>query len=319
MINISKERIWRAHCWPGMLCSLLCVFSLIAASPMAFAAAPAQKGFASPEDGFTALAEAVRSNNQPMLRAILGPHGSKLINSGDAVADERGRNAFIKAYDEANKIVLKDNLQATLMVGKDEWPLPILLVKSRHAWRFDTRQGEKEVLTRRIGRNELAAIQVCLAIVDAEHEYVAQDRDADGIPEYAQKFMSTAGKRDGLYWETKPDEPLSPLGPLLATAASEGYARPDSAPLAPYHGYFYKMLTAQGKDAAGGAHDYIVRGKMIGGFAVIAYPARYGSSGVMSFIVNQDGVVYEKNLGADTTAMASRMTTFNPDASWKRP
>ena len=319
MINVSKERVWCVHCWPGVVCRLLCVFLLVAISPMAFAAAPVQKGFASPEEGFAALAEAVRSNNQPMLHAILGPHGSKLTNSGDATADERGRNAFIKAYDEANKIVLKGDTQATLMVGKDEWPLPIVLVKSRHSWRFDTRQGEKEILTRRIGRNELAAIQVCLAIVDAEHEYVAQDPDANGIPEYAQKFMSTTGKRDGLYWETKPGEPLSPLGPLLATAASEGYTRTDSTPLAPYHGYFYKMLTAQGKDAAGGAHGYIVRGKMIGGFAVIAYPARYGSSGVMSFLVNQDGVVYEKNLGVNTMAVASRMTTYNPGAGWKRP
>ena len=319
MDNIFENRNRLAHCWPAALRGVLCAFLLGVVSPMAFAAAAAQQGFASPQEGVSALVEAVRSDSQPMLHKILGPHGSKLIDSGDAVADERGRNAFIKAYDEANRIVLKGDKQATLLVGRDEWPLPIVLVKSGRAWRFDTRQGEKEILARRIGRNELAAIQVCLAIADAEREYVAQDPDGNGIAEYAKKFMSTAGKRDGLYWETKPDEPLSPLGPLLATAASEGYVRADSGTLAPYHGYFYKMLAAQGKDAACGARDYIVNGRMLGGFAVIAYPARYGSSGVMSFIVNQDGVVYEKNLGANTAAIASRMTTYNPDASWKRP
>jgi len=197
--------------------------------------------------------------------------------------------------------------------------MPIPLVKSDGGWRFDTQQGEKEILARRIGRNEMAAIQVCLAIVDAEREYATLDLDSDGIPEYAPKFVSAPGKRDGLYWQTKTDDPLSPLGPLLATATQEGYTRSASRPLAPYHGYFYRILTRQGKDAPGGAYDYFVNGKMIGGFAVIAYPARYGASGVMSFIVNHDGVVYEKDLGKNTAAIASKMTTFNPDASWKRP
>jgi hypothetical protein len=319
MVNMPKDVIWRLHDRRGGLRLTICALALMVLAPMALAATAVQKPFASPEAGITALVEAVKLNDQPMLLAVLGPHGSKLINSGDAVADRQSREAFLKAYDEANKLVLEGDTKATLVIGKDEWPMPIPLVKSSDGWRFDTRTGEKEILARRLGRNELSAIQVCLAIVDAEREYAALDLDKDGVPEYAPKFVSTAGKRDGLYWETTPEESPSPLGPLLAAAAKEGYTPPDSPPLEPYHGYFYRILTKQGKDAPGGAYDYLVKGKMIGGFAVIAYPARYGASGIMSFIVNQDGVVYEKDLGKKTAAIASEMTMFNPDASWKRP
>ena len=301
-----------------MVNRIICAVALMVLAPMALAVA-AQKSFVSPEAGITALVEAVKSDDQPVLLALLGPHGGKLISSGDSVADRQSREAFLKAYGEANKLVLEGDQHATLVIGKDEWPMPIPLVKSKDGWRFDTRQGEKEILTRRIGRNELAAIKVCLAIVDAEREYAALDLDGDGIPEYAPKFVSAPGKRDGLYWPTKADERLSPLGPLLAAATSEGYTGSDSRPFAPYHGYFYRILTGQGKDAPGGAYDYLIKGKMIGGLAVIAYPARYGASGVMSFIVNHDGVVYEKDLGKNTAALASKKTTYNPDASWKRP
>jgi hypothetical protein len=301
-----------------MVNRIICAVALMVLAPMALAAA-AQKSFVSPEAGITALVEAVKSDDQPVLLALLGPHGGKLISSGDAVADRQSREAFVKAYGEANKLVLAGDQHATLVIGKDEWPMPIPLVKSKDGWRFDTRQGEKEILTRRIGRNELAAIKVCLAIVDAEREYAALDLDGDGIPEYAPKFVSAPGKRDGLYWPTKADERLSPLGPLLAAATKEGYTGSDSRPFAPYHGYFYRILARQGKDAPGGAYDYFVKGKMIGGLAVIAYPARYEASGVMSFIVNHDGVVYEKDLGKNTAALASKITIYNPDASWKRP
>lgn len=292
--------------------------TLIAMAPVALAAAASQKSFASPEAGMTALVEAVKIHDQPMLRAILGPRASVLMSSGDPVADQQNREAFITAHSEANKVVLEGDSQAVLVIGHDEWPMPIPLVKSPAGWRFDTSQGEQEILTRRIGRNELAAIQVCLGIVDAAHEYAALDMDGDGIPEYATQFVSTPGKRNGLYWETKADEPLSPLGPLLAAAASEGYSNSVSKPFAPYHGYFYRILTKQGKDAPGGAYDYLIKGRMIGGFAVIAYPARYGVSGIMSFLVNQDGVVYERNLGKNTMAIASKTTTFNPDANWRQ-
>jgi hypothetical protein len=278
----------------------------------------AQQNFSSPEAGSAALFEGVKVNDQPKLRAILGSHGNKLISSGDMVADRQYREVFIKSYNEANKLVLEGNSRAVLVIGQDEWPMPIPLVKSPAGWRFDTIQGEQEILTRRIGRNELAVMQVCLGIVDAAHEYSALDLDGDGIPEYAPQFVSTPGTRNGLYWQTKADEPPSPLGPMLAAATSEGYTDSFSRPLAPYHGYFYKILTKQGKDAPGGAYDYRVKGHMIGGFAVIAYPAEYGVSGIMSFMVNQDGVIYERNLGNRTTAIASKMDTFNPGTNWEK-
>lgn len=319
MVNRPREVAWRAHNRKGELRLTICALALLILAPMALAGTAAQKSFASPEAGVAALVEAIKSDDQPMLLAILGSHGNKLISSGDAVADRQSRERFSKAYDEANKLVIEVDTKATLVIGKDEWPLPIPLVKSNDGWRFDTRQGEKEILARRIGRNELSAIQVCLAIVDAQREFVTLDRDKDGILEYAQKFVSTPGKHDGLFWQREADEPLSPLGPLLVAATSEGYSPSASEPLAPYHGYFYKILTQQGKDAPGGAYDYLAKGKLIGGFAVVAYPARYGASGIMTFIVNQDGVVYQKNLGKNTATIASKMTTFNPDSSWKRP
>jgi hypothetical protein len=300
------------------LLRILSALTLIAMVPVGTPATGAQQSFASPEAGIAGLVEAVKMNDQARLRAILGPRGNKLISSGDAVADRQSREAFIKAYNEAHKLEFEGEAQAVLVIGQDEWPMPIPLVKSSAGWRFDTQRGEKEILTRRIGRNELAAIQVCLAIVDAEREYAEFDMDGNGIPDYASKFISAPGKRDGLYWRTKEDEPLSPLGPLLAAATREGYTQSLSRPLAPYHGYFYRMLTKQGQHAAGGAYDYLIKDHMIGGFAVIAYPARYGVSGVMSFMVNQDGVIYEKDLGKNTVAIASQMTTFNPDASWKQ-
>jgi hypothetical protein len=297
----------------------ICTLTLMVMASMALAATAGPKRFTSPEAGVTALVEAVKVDDQPKLLAVLGPRGNKLISSGDAVADRQSREAFLKAYDEANKLVLDGDTKAALVIGKDEWPMPIPLVKAKDGWRFDTLQGEQEILARRIGRNELAAIKVCLAIADAENEYALRDQDGDRVLEYAPKFVSTSGKRDGLYWPTQGDEPLSPLGPLLAAATREGYTRSASRALAPYHGYFYRILTRQGKDAPDGAYDYVANGKMIGGFAVIAYPARYGASGIMSFMVNHDGVVYEKDLGKNTAAIASKMTTFNPDASWKRP
>lgn len=301
-----------------MMNRIICAVALLVMAPAALAATAGQKSFASPEAGIVALVEAVKSDDQPMLLAVLGPRGSKLISSGDAVADRQRREAFLKAYDEANKLVLEGDTKAALVIGKDEWPMPIPLVKAKDGWRFDTQRGKQEILARRIGRNELSAIKVCLAIGDAENEYALRDQDGDRVLEYAPKFVSMPGKRDGLYWPTQGDEPPSPLGPLLAAATREGYTRSASKPLAPYHGYFYRILTKQGKDASGGAYDYFVKGKMIGGFAVIAYPARYGASGIMSFLVNHDGVVYEKDLGKDTAAIASKMTTFNPDTSWKR-
>ena len=293
-----------------------CILASCIWTPMVAAAGIAQTTFSSPEEGVVALMAAVQSNNIPMLRAILGPRSRKLISSGDDVADEQRRTAFIREYNNAHQVHLYGDTKATLTVGNDAWPMPIPMVKSGTRWRFDTRQGEKEILARRIGANELAAIQVCLAIVDAENEYASKLWSQDTGARYADRFVSTPGQRDGLYWDVNDNEPQSPLGPLLAAAAHEGYVQAESKPLAPYHGYYYKILTGQGENAPGGAYDYMVHGRMIGGFAILAYPARYGASGVMSLLVDHEGRVYEKDLGRTTSDVAGKITTFNPDASW---
>lgn len=320
MLNTVNETICRTRTWARNLCKSAGVSVFLALAVAALPATAAQMRFASPEAAVSALFEAVKSDDQSALLAIFGPDGSKLIRSGDSVADESSREKFIQAYGEGNKIVREADKRAELLIGKDGWAMPIPLVKLHDGrWRFDTRAGAEEVLARRIGRNELAAIEVCLAIVDAEREFAARDSDGDGLREYAARFRSSPGKRDGLYWPTKERELLSPLGPLLAAAAKDGYTRLNSKVLQPYHGYFYKLLTKQGRSAPGGAYSYFVDGQMVGGFALIAYPARYGASGIMSFIVNQDGLVFEKNLGKNTAAIAAKVTTFNPDPTWKRP
>ncbi len=294
------------------------LLTLLAAAPMTLAATAGQKSYASPEAAVAGLVDAVKSSDKVKLGVILGSHGSKLISSGDAVADERGRAAFVKAYDEANKLVFDGESKAELVIGRDDWPFPIPLVKNDDRWRFDTEQGEQEILDRRIGRNELATIQVCLAIVDAEREFATSHLGSDGVPKYSSRIVSTPGKHNGLYWPAKSGEPPAPLGPLVAAAANEGYTASRSSVLSPYHGYFYRILTAQGKDAPGGEYEYLIKGKMIGGFAVIAYPARYGASGIKTFTVSHDGVVFEKDLGQDTAAVAPRINTYNPDSTWKQ-
>ena len=218
-----------------------------------------------------------------------------------------------------NKLEKETDKKVTLVVGNQEWPFPIPIVKKGETWVFDTKAGNEELLNRRIGRNELNTIQTCLAIVDAQREYAMKDRDSDKLLEYAQKFWSTPGKKDGLYWEAKEGEAQSPLGPLAARAVEEGYdgRKPGDKPM-PYHGYFYRILKAQGKNAPGGAYDYVVRGKMIGGFALVVFPAEYGASGIMTFIVNHDGVVYQKDLGKETGKIAKAMTKFDPDKTWKK-
>lgn len=317
MTSMFKKAAWRMRDWHAVR-QIICLFALLVTTHIALAAPAGQKSYASPEAAIAALVDAVKSSNKVKLSVILGSHGNKLISSGDAVADERGRAAFVKAYSEANKLVFEGEAKAILVIGNKGWPFPIPLVKSGNAWKFDTEQGEQEVLDRRIGRNELESIQVCLAIVDAQREYAASHLDDDGVPRYAPRVVSTPGKHDGLYWQTKPNEPTSPLGPLIAAAANEGYTPTRSKALAPYHGYFYHILNAQGKDAPGGEYEYFIKGKMIGGFAVIAYPARYGASGIKTFIVSHDGVVFEKDIGQDTAAVAPRISSYNPDSTWKQ-
>jgi hypothetical protein len=279
-------------------------------------AAVSPKRFASPEEAMQAFVAAMRADDTKALLAILGSGGRALLFSGDPVADRENREKFVKAYEAGNKLVATGDT-AVLRVGADEWPFPIPLVKDRDRWRFDTAQGRQEILTRVIGRNELYAIQTCLAVVDAQREYYGVDRDGDGILEYAQTFASAPGKRDGLYWPTAAGEPESPLGELVTRARAEGYRRKGAGPT-PYHGYVYRILTAQGPAARDGAYDYVSKGHMIGGFGVVAFPAQYGVSGVMTFLVNHDGVVYQKDLGRGTRATALAMKTFNPDGTWTK-
>ena len=285
----------------------------------AFATDAKQKSFKSPEEAVKALSDAVKANDKKELLTIFGPEGKELISSGDKVADETGREHFIKAYEEMNKLVSENDTKVILHVGNGGWPFPIPVVKRGEYWLFDTMAGREEILNRRIGRNELNAIQVCLAYVDAQREYILKDRDEDKLLEYAQKFVSKKGKKNGLYWEAKEGEEQSPLGPLIAKAAGEGYTgKKLIGRRSPYHGYHYKILKSQGKNALGGEYDYVVKGKMIGGFALVAYPDEYGNSGVMTFIVNQDGVVYEKDLGKETEKIARAMKKFDPDETWKK-
>jgi DUF2950 family protein len=276
-----------------------------------------QQSFPSPEAGVQALIEAAKRNDTKSLLQVLGSEAQSFINTGDPVSDQASRTRFVQAYEEAHTLVQSGDRRVILQIGKDEWPFPIPLVKNSTSWRFDSREGKEEILNRRIGRNELDVIQVCLAYVDAQREYYRRNPQRLALLQYASKFISTKGKRDGLYWETTADEPPSPLGPLVAQARREGYKRTAGKPT-PYHGYYYKILTGQGPNAPGGAYGYMVRGQMLGGFAMVAYPAQYGASGIMTFIVNHDGVVYEKDLGPRTAALAQSMTRFNPDETWKK-
>jgi len=276
-----------------------------------------QKTFASPEQAVTALIEAIRLNDQKALIAILGPAGKELVHSGNQGEDERRWGQFVKAFDEMNKLEMERSDRTILHVGKQEWPLPIPIIKRRGKWFFDTEAGKEEILNRRIGRNEINVIEVVRAYVDAQREYAGKDWDGDGVLEFAQKFVSGEGKKDGLFWDAKDGEEMSPFGPLVATAGKEGSPKKGSGPV-PYHGYYFKVLKAQGKNAKGGAYEYVVNENMIFGFALMAYPAQYRSSGIMSFMVNQEGVVYQKDLGKNTAQIAETIKEYNPDKTWKK-
>jgi hypothetical protein len=277
----------------------------------------AQKTFISPETAVNALVIACRDFSKKDLMALLGPGSEPLISTGDEVDDRQNMKDFVKSYEEKNQLVTGSSGKVTLHIGKDDWPFPIPIVRAGKNWRFDTKAGKDEILNRIVGENEISAIQVCLAIADAQRDFADDMRDRTGQPEYAQRLESTKGKKDGLYWEAAQGEEPSPLGPLVARARTEGYSEATGLP-SPYHGYFYKILKAQGKNAPGGPYDYVVKGRMIGGFAVVGYPASYGASGVYTFIANHDGVVYRKNLGKNTRSIAGAMTKFDPDKTWKK-
>ena len=274
----------------------------------------AQRAFQTPDEAATALADAIKSGSTCDMRKVLGSDAEGIIFSGDEVADREARQRFVGAYDARHKAIIEGD-KATLVMGNDDFPFPIPLNRQKQTWKFDTAAGRLEILYRRIGRNELDAIQTCLAYVDAQNEYAEKDRTGAGTGVYAERIVSTAGKKDGLYWPAS-DGDASPLGAFFAQASTEGYKAGESQ--TPYHGYYYRILTRQGPNAPGGILNYIVKGKMIGGFGLLAYPAVYGNSGVMTFVVNHSGTVYQKDLGDYQTSRVKWQEWFNPDQTWKK-
>ena len=306
-----RRRADRSHAVQAGSRILATAFLLVAVSTPGWTANGPPATFASAEQAVDALVTATRNTRLAELRQILGTEGRALIWSGDRVADRVGRDKFIAAYDRGHRLEITGSTRGVLIVGPEQWPFPIPLVRDGTGWHFDTPAGVQEILNRRVGRNELNVIEVCRAFVVAQREYAARDPMGSGLAEFAQKFLSTAGARDGLYWPTQPGEQYSPLGPLRQRPAPGLHGRGAAKPL-PYHGYYYRMLTGQGADAPGGAHDYIVDGHLSGGFALVAYPAQCGESGIMTFLVNQTGVVYQKNLGPDTPTIAAQALRVRP-------
>lgn len=285
-------------------------------STVSFAQQGNEKTFTSPGAAVLALYNASKSNDSQALAAIFGSSSNDILHTGDDVADKNMQANFIRRYDQMHRVVVEPDQTVTLYVGAENWPLPIPLVKNGSgAWYFDAEAGKKEILYRRVGTNENDAIDILYSLVDAEREYASEPRNGEKTAHYAAKFLSDDGKQNGLYWKTSDNEPPSPIGPLLVSAASQGYSMQQGQPT-PYHGYYYRILTKQGAAAKGGARDYMVNGNLTGGFAFVAYPAEYRNSGVMTFMVNQDGIVYEKDLGADTVKTAAAMTEYNPDSTW---
>jgi hypothetical protein len=314
----------REHSFPFRILSshLLKSLALIAAAaflPIGVSAANDGEHFNSPQQAIDALSAAAKSGDTNELRHIFGPSAHDLI-SPDLVQASEERQIFIQRAAEKIDATNESNSKKTLQIGNDAWPFPIPLVKTDNTWTFDVAAGKEEVLNRRIGRNEISAIRVCGAYVDAQREYASEDRNNDGVLEYAQKLRSDQGSHNGLYWSTRDGDEESPFGPLIAAARYEGYRR-ENKPLTadqstPFHGYYFKILTRQGKHAAGGKYNYIINGHMIAGFGLVAWPAEYGNTGVMTFIVNQQGKIFQKNLGPKTQSAANTISAFDPDNTW---
>lgn len=271
--------------------------------------------FDSPNKAVRALVGAVKKNDVQAIISIFGPEGEKILFSGDPVADQSDRERFLELFKERHVLEGKDSEKAFLILGNEAWPFPIPLAKRDNRWHFDVLAGKEELLNRRIGKNELSVINVMINYVDAQNEYAMKDLDGDGIRAFATRLKSEQGKKNGLYWPVKEGEAMSPMGPLVAEAVQKGYTLKDGKK-SPYHGYYYKILHGQGIHAHGGAYDYRTNGKMIFGHGLLAYPAKYGVSGIMTFMVNQQGVIYEKDLGKDTPSLAAAITKFDPDKSW---
>jgi len=301
----------------GIRSSAPIIAFLVLVLPIHALAADEQK-FATAQDAVNALVLAARTHDVNAMHAIFGSTVHDLV-SPDLVQATEESDRFIQHLDEKTTLVNNSDSNATLDIGSDAWPFPIPLVKQDGKWVFDTAAGSQEILARRIGRDEMGAIEVSTAYVAAQREYASEDRMGDGVLAYAQSLHSTADKHDGLYWHSQPGEEISPLGPLIAQAHGEGYhhtAKILNDEQAPYHGYYFKILTSQGRHAPGGAYDYIINGRMIAGFALIAWPAEWGNTGVMTFIVNQQGKVYQKNLGPSTFDIAKDVTAYAPNDTW---
>jgi len=309
---IHRKMSWRHGLAVGACCAAFAV------GGGAYARAPVRaETFATPERAVEALSAAWRGADKAELLKIFGPAGEALVSSGDPVADGHARARLAAAFDKDHALEFEAGGKAVLVLGQDQWPYPIPIVKRGSVWRFDAKAGAEQILDRRIGRNELNAIKVCLEIVEAERDFAANAQRAGGVHEYAQRVESTAGQHDGLYWPATDPQGESVLGPFVAAAEAHGYGVASAEGRAPFHGYYYRILTGQGASAPGGARAYVVDGHMTRGFALVAFPAKYGDSGVMTFIVNQHGVLFEKNLGPQSAAIAQRMTVYDPDKSWK--
>ncbi|HEX5703579.1 MAG TPA: DUF2950 domain-containing protein [Pyrinomonadaceae bacterium] len=315
-----KTRSSNKHYFAGRSLHLVALIVLTLSAAVVASAQAQQQLFSSPEEATRALVAASQARDRASLARIFGPRIKELL-SGDPVSDANDLSDLSAFISEGTKLEKESDQKVTLIVGNDKWPFPIPIIKAGNQWRFDIENGVEEVHNRRIGGNEIDASLVCRAYVLAQDDYFGNgDWDGDQVSEYAVKLLSSAGKKDGLYWEVVGDEEPSPLGPLVALAANEGYTRKKGSgtqTAAPFHGYHFKILTRQGPSAPGGAYNYIINGNMIGGFALVAYPAMWGNSGVMTFVVNQEGRVYEKDLGARTAEIAGSMTEYNPDSTWK--
>jgi hypothetical protein len=292
---------------------LMVIFLAGCVSTRSMAQQPNQKTFPSAEDAGNALVMAIESNDEKATLEILGPDGRNIVSSGDDIEDANSRTNFVQKYHEMHRLARDPDGSTILYIGAKNWPTPIPLMNKGGAWYFDTEAGKKEILYRRIGRNEMSAIRVTQELVAAQKEYFAAQHN-----EYAQKIFSSVGQHNGLYWKAAEGESPSPIGPLVAAAVAEGYTKGEDVAPTPYRGYYYRILSRQGKSAAGGAKSYIANGKMTDGFAFMAYPAEYRSSGVMTFIIGEDGVVYEKDLGKKTDSTAKSMKEYNPNSSWRK-
>ncbi|MCE5336508.1 MAG: DUF2950 domain-containing protein [Desulfobacteraceae bacterium] len=318
MLSSIRDRKRHFNCrlaWISFAVAALLLAGFAASASAVVKGAVKQAVFESPEEAVKAFFDAIRNKDERAISAILGPGSDELIHSGDPVVDAETGAMAVKVYEEKHEMVKMGDNKVILELGKNNWPFPIPIRELKGKWYFDTKSGKEEILSRRIGRNELGVIQACLAYVDAQREYASGNYSGDGVPQYAQEFLSDPGKQNGLYWDTTPNEKPSPVGLFLANAQIEGYKQ--ETPDAPYHGYYYRILKAQGKNAPGGAFSYVHKGKMVGGFALIASPARYGASGIMTFMVNHDGKVYQKDFGPRTNAAARAIKIFDPDRTWQ--